>query len=104
MKADEILFFIASNEFMKSNTSMRNIVNFVNAIWDIPIKRCWYYLRKWSDLGFYSYGVSLDLGWFYPDRFPDRYKYLLNQEKDQDGYKATNIYIDELVKLARKVN
>jgi hypothetical protein len=26
-------------------------------------KRLWYYLEKWCDKGWYSYGVSLDLGW-----------------------------------------
>jgi hypothetical protein len=32
---------------------------------DFPIhhKRAWYLLQKWSDKGWYDYGVALDLGW-----------------------------------------
>lgn len=30
----------------------------------LPHKRAWYWLTKWSDRGYYEYGVSLDLGWF----------------------------------------
>ena len=26
-------------------------------------KRSWYLLGKWSDKGWYDYGVTLDLGW-----------------------------------------
>jgi len=26
-------------------------------------KRAWYLLQKWSDKGWYDYGVTLDLGW-----------------------------------------
>lgn len=29
----------------------------------MPPKRAYYILRKWAKLGFYSYGVCLDLGW-----------------------------------------
>lgn len=32
---------------------------------DFPMhhKRAWYLLRKWTERGWYAYGVSLDLGW-----------------------------------------
>ena len=40
----------------------RDVVNLLSET--IPHKRCWYYLEKWSALGFYSVGTTLDLGWF----------------------------------------
>lgn len=44
----------------------------------IPTKRCLYYLKKWSDLGFYDWGVNLVFGWFYPDKLPVRYAEIVN--------------------------
>jgi hypothetical protein len=29
-------------------------------------KRAWYLLEKWSNKGWYEYGVTLDLGWLTP--------------------------------------
>lgn len=43
----------------------------------MPHKRAWYYLDKWSRLGFYDYGVSLGTGWIVDDKVPDRYLELL---------------------------
>lgn len=60
----------------------RDVVNILSET--IPHKRCWYYLRKWGDLGFYDYGVTEDLGWFYPDKIPPRYK---ENIKEQDPVK-----------------
>ena len=40
---------------------------------DISEKRALYLLNKWTDKGWYSYGVCLDLGWFTsdaPDELP----------------------------------
>lgn len=33
-----------------------------------------YYVEKWSLKGFYEYGVTLDLGWFYVDKLAGEYK------------------------------
>lgn len=56
----------------------------VNLLADtIPHKRCWYYLEKWHRLGFYSSGVTADLGWFYPDKLPQRYREIVQEESVQ---------------------
>lgn len=55
----------------------RDIINIINP-W-MHHKRCWYLLRKWSDTGFYDYGVTLDLGWIYSNRLPERYKVLVEE-------------------------
>lgn len=74
MKEDEIKFF-------KTMVRLSNVIyprDIINIIKDfIHYKRCWYLLNKWSGLGFYNYGVTLDLGWIEFDKLPDRYKELL---------------------------
>lgn len=91
MKDDEKRFFVACYNFGRE--SGNHIINPLNHVNDyltprniihilsgyIHHKRCWYYLQKWSDLGFYDYGVTLDLGWFYPEKLPERYKKLLEE-------------------------
>lgn len=83
MKDDEIKFFILcisyANAIVKGQTiermTPRELINIID-MW-IPHKRCWYYLEKWDRLGFYDYGVTLDLGWIYTDKIPQRYRDLL---------------------------
>lgn len=75
MKEDEKKFFITCYEYRKKGICIRDIVNVLNQF--IHYKRCWYLLSKWADLGFYDYGVALDLGWFDDDEMPDRYKELI---------------------------
>lgn len=57
-------------------------------------KRCQYLLSKWTDLGFYNYGVNLELGWFEMNKIPERYlavlgesliNMLYKQEKTMNG-------------------
>ncbi len=50
--------------------------NVIDVFWSLgfPIKRLWYYLKKWGNAGFYDYGVTEDLGWFYPDKLTGEYK------------------------------
>jgi len=43
----------------------REIIN--SDLTDINHKRAWYLLEKWSDKGWYNWGVTLDLGWFEPE-------------------------------------
>lgn len=57
-KADEILFL----ELLR-NRGDKTVRDVINEQSDIPYKRCWYILSKWTGKGIYSYGVSLDLGW-----------------------------------------
>lgn len=89
MKEDEKRFFLACYTYGRTSNN-RNLINrygsyiiprdVINILGGyIHHKRCWYYLRKWANLGFYDYGVTLDLGWFYPEKLPERYKELLEE-------------------------
>lgn len=79
MKKDEIIFFRACWFFTQRNVFPRYAVYLFKGI--IPKKRCWYYLRKWTERGFYDSGVTLDLGWFDEHKLPERYKELLSDNK-----------------------
>ena len=79
MKLDEINFFKACYKYRKNGVSIREIINILKFF--INYKRCWYLLKKWSELGFYNYGVTLDLGWFELENMPLRYVNLLKEEK-----------------------
>ena len=46
------------------NGTVRYHANRFSEKYNIPYKQLMYYLEKWSYIGFYDYGVSLDLGWF----------------------------------------
>lgn len=84
MKDDEIRFFRTCWEWWHNEKApflnIRLIINIVSEF--IPVKRCWYLLEKWTRLGFYDYGVTLDLGWFYPDDLPLRYKELIEEVRE----------------------
>lgn len=82
MKKDEICFFIACWFFRNKGISVRKVISMMGEI--IHYKRCWYLLEKWDRLGFYNYGVTLDLGWFYPDKLPKRYADLIQQERMEE--------------------
>ena len=75
MKVDEIAFFYYCYGLRTCyGVSIRDVMN---QCFDgvIHPKRCWYLLKKWARLGFYDYGVSLDLGWFNSiDTMPERYR------------------------------
>lgn len=75
MKSEEKMFFIFCIALNRFGFNVRKAVDILDKY--IPRKRLWYYLDKWSNLGFYDYGVTLDLGWFYIDKLPARYKELL---------------------------
>ena len=66
LKKDEIEFL---TELYQRNereyTTPRNIILSPN--FNIPYKRAWYILDKWSKNGIYDYGVSSDLGWLTPE-------------------------------------
>lgn len=85
MKVDEIAFFFYCYCMrMLYGFHVRDIIDICSEA--IPKKRCLYLLKKWSNLGFYEYGVSLDLGWFEPYYMPDRYKKLLEGiGKEKEG-------------------
>lgn len=64
--------------------SVRNIVNIFSRL-GFPHKQLWYYLEKWSGLGLYDYGVTLDLGWFNPDKLPPQYDVLYQEVCNSQG-------------------
>lgn len=90
MKDDEKRFFRLCFEvgrkihngldYPYSYVTPRNLIFILEQCGVINHKRAWYLLEKWSELGFYDYGVTLDLGWFEPDKLPERYKDLLKGE------------------------
>lgn len=77
MKNDEKLFFLACYSVYLHGGRPRDVIRMLDGM--IHHKRCWYLLNKWSNIGMYDYGVTLDLGWF-SDYFhlPQRYKDVLN--------------------------
>lgn len=93
MKEDEKRFFLACFKYCRKLRTIdypyrrhnehldpRTVINILSGY--IPPKRCYYYLHKWTELGFYNYGVNLDLGWFYPENLPERYSNLLKEATD----------------------
>lgn len=80
MKEHERIFFALCYRLGKRGRGKRIWPDeIINALSDtIPPKRCWYYLKKWSDLGFYDWGVSLGGGWFYDEKLPARYAEIVN--------------------------
>lgn len=77
MKPDEAIFF-SYCYFLRTryHWHVRDVVACFEGL--IHHKRIRYLLEKWSDLGFYNYGVSLDLGWFEDDKLPDRYRNIVD--------------------------
>ena len=80
MKALEEIFFRAcvneqKRKLPSSNRelSIRTIGNIFERL-GFSYKQLMYYVRKWSDRGFYDYGVTLDLGWFEFDKLTGEYK------------------------------
>lgn len=57
-------------------------------------KQCAYYIRKWSGLGFYDWGVNEWFGWFVKSKneMPNRYKELLEDVDRLDIVKAYEEY------------
>lgn len=80
MKDHERIFFALCYN-LRHTHKPRAVVNLLADT--IPHKRCWYYLRKWGNLGFYNYGVTEDLGWFELDKIPQRYREIVQEENAQ---------------------
>lgn len=81
MKDQERIFFSLCYG-LRDTYRPREVVNLLADT--IPHKRCWYYLEKWTNQGFYDYGVTLDLGWFCPEKLPERYRQIVaGQEPDK---------------------
>ena len=70
MKPLERIFFKAC--LMKGDKSIRDICHVFSDL-GFPIKILWRYIEKWNNIGFYDYGVTMDMGWFYIDKLPIEY-------------------------------
>lgn len=84
MKPLEQIFFRACVNEQKRKYSLeqrelsiRDIGNIFERL-GFSYKQLMYYVKKWSDKGFYNYGVSLDLGWFEFDKLTGEYKQIYN--------------------------
>jgi hypothetical protein len=84
IKANERLFFtlclkafIFKKETQWYKMTVRDLIQIIQPI--IHYKQCWYYLDKWSSKDFYDYGITLDLGWFYPDKLTGEYKKIYDE-------------------------
>jgi hypothetical protein len=80
MRDHERIFFVLCFRLAPLGLKPRAIIQMLNDT--IPHNRCWYYLKKWSEKGIYTYGVTMDLGWFIPAaQMPDRYREILEAKK-----------------------
>ena len=77
MKEHERIFFALCYN-LRNMFSPRSIIVLLSGT--LPDKQCCYYLKKWSRLGFYDYGVTLDLGWFEPAKIPPRYSEIVSNQ------------------------
>lgn len=56
-------------------------------------KQLMYYVQKWSDKGFYDYGVSFDLGWFEFDKLDGEYQRIYEKISSVDDWKDEELAI-----------
>lgn len=91
----EIIFFKAcvheqliSSELNNREYSVRKISEIFQRF-GFSYKQLYYYLTKWSDRGFYNWGVNIELGWFefeHLDKYEDYkklYEEVLQQVKEK---------------------
>lgn len=88
---EEIFFRACVNEQKRKlpssnrELSIRTIGNIFERL-GFSYKQLMYYVRKWSDRGFYDYGVTLDLGWFEFDKLTGEYKRIYDSMTSTDGW------------------
>lgn len=87
MKPLERIFFIACIreqmrviELKDREFSVRIIGNIFSRL-GFSYKQLMYYVEKWTHRGFYDYGVTFDLGWFYLDKLKGEYKTIYDEIK-----------------------
>lgn len=84
---ERIFFMVCINEQLrvdqltKRELDVRDIANMFVRL-GFPYKRLIYYVTKWSDRGFYNYGVTLDLGWFEFDKLKGEYIKIYEEVKN----------------------
>lgn len=72
--------------------SIRTIGNIFERL-GFSYKQLMYYVEKWSDRGFYDYGVTLDLGWFEFNKLTGEYKQIYDSMTSTDGWKDEELAI-----------
>ena len=89
MKPLERIFFEAclheqliAYDLSQREFSVRVIGNIFSRL-GFPYKQLMYYVEKWSFKGFYEYGTTLDLGWFYIDKLFGEYKKIYEEMKER---------------------
>lgn len=93
MKPLEQIFFRACVNEQKRKLHAKDMEFSVRAIGNIferlgfSYKQLMYYVEKWSDKGFYNYGVSLDLGWFEFNKLTGEYKQIYEEMSNVDGWR-----------------
>lgn len=92
MKEDEKAFFRTCLKFISiqgvpkhehREVTPRTIIQIISEF--MNYKRCWYLLEKWSDKGFYNYGVTVDLGWFEAEHFIGEYQEMYLEMLRKEG-------------------
>lgn len=89
MKDDERKFFITCLKYcpilemrkVEQSISPREIINILSEF--VNYKRCWYLLEKWSNKGFYNYGVTMDLGWFEIEQLKGEYLLIYKEMEEK---------------------
>lgn len=77
MDKEEKTLFKACYLLTVSNMwTIREVINMLRDV--IPKDKSWAYLRKWKEIGFYSYSSSIDLGWINSHSIPSEYQDLMN--------------------------
>lgn len=93
MKSLEEIFFRAcvNEQKRKLHSSDRELrIRTIGNIFErlgFSYKQLMYYVEKWSDKGFYNYGVSLDLGWFEFNKLTGEYKKIYEEMSNVDGWR-----------------
>ena len=83
MKPLERIFFQAC-VMQRGMMSVREIIAMFCAL-GFSEKQLLCYVDKWDKLGFYEYGVTLDLGWFYIDKLTGEYKVMYERTVEKGG-------------------
>lgn len=93
MKPLERIFFMACvneqrrvHELQLREFSVRMIANIFSRL-GFSYKQLMYYVQKWSSRGFYDYGVTMDLGWFYFDELKGEYLDIFKSVHMRDGWR-----------------
>lgn len=85
MKPLERIFFIAcintlTTPFLPKPIYIKDLVGLFENF-GFSKKQLYYYVEKWANNGFYSYGVSIRVGWFEIDKLNGEYKVLYEKYK-----------------------